>query len=333
MQRMAAILMLTAVISAATPVMTNATIEAMVSGGVPLPVIVRAIKTATKIELLTGDQDYARLTNAGASTSAADEIMKAIHYREYVGIDRSPVKPLVPAAVVAKPAPVPVASVAPAPVPVVSVPVPPAAPVPVRVTTSFPPVPVTVPVPPAPVSVPVAVPSPWSPPIPLPPMETRAGSVSPVPPGPVLSAHGPELLTDSEVTDAILKARLNGRHRIGLMLNDVQTSWASVLVPQGAVSGYTIFVYTPEQWIEQLAVNAKREILPFTADSATPEMRLRMLHVVAMPSTPEYLNGTGFALASSVHRIVITDTARNEIIQPMQLTNGSVTTNSALRSA
>jgi hypothetical protein len=58
-----------------------------------------------------------------------------------------------------------------------------------------------------------------------------------------------------------------------------------------------------------------------------------MLHVVAMPSTPEYLNGTGFALASNVHRIVITDTSRNDIVQPVLLANGSVTANSALRSA
>ncbi len=81
--------MLTAVIMAATPimaaapVMTNATIEAMVSGGVPLPVIVRAIRTAAQIEFFTGRQDYARLKNAGASGSAADQIMKAIHQREY----------------------------------------------------------------------------------------------------------------------------------------------------------------------------------------------------------------------------------------------------------
>jgi hypothetical protein len=129
MKRMATILTLTAVIMAATPAMTNATIEAMVSGGVPLAVIVRAIKTATKIELSTGNQDYARLTKAGASTSAADEIMKAIHYREYVGIDRSPVEPAVPVAVVAKPAPVPAPMASAAPVPAT----PPPAPVPAPV--------------------------------------------------------------------------------------------------------------------------------------------------------------------------------------------------------
>jgi len=126
MKRMATILMLTAVIMAATPVMTNATIEAMVSGGVPLPVIVRAIRTAARIELFTGKHDYARLTNAGASIKDADRIMEAIRYREYNGIDGSPVveHPVVeqvasvtePAPSPAAPVPVSVAASAPSPV-------------------------------------------------------------------------------------------------------------------------------------------------------------------------------------------------------------------------
>jgi hypothetical protein len=149
-----------------------------------------------------------------------------------------------------------------------------------------------------------------------------------------LSVHGPDKLTDSQVTDAILKSRLKGRHPVGLVLNDIQTSLISAMACSTcAQSGYTIHVYTPEQWIEQLAINAKREMLPFTADDVTSDMRVRMLHVVAMPSTPEYMNGNGFALASSVHRIVITDTTQNDIVQPVQLNNGTVQTNSALRSA
>ena len=142
-----------------------------------------------------------------------------------------------------------------------------------------------------------------------------------------------DLMTDSEVSAAILKATSSRRRRIGLMLQDQQTAWGSAFIPGGHVSGYAIFVYTPEQWIEQQTINAKREMLPFTLADITQEMRRKMLHVVAMPSTPEYLTGTGFAVSSSVHRIVLSDTSRNTIIQPVQLSNGSVTANSALRSA
>jgi hypothetical protein len=43
-----------------------------------------------------------------------------------------------------------------------------------------------------------------------------------------------------------------------IILNDIQTSFfTAVLRTTCAESGYTIRVYTPEQWIEQMAVNAK----------------------------------------------------------------------------
>jgi hypothetical protein len=142
-----------------------------------------------------------------------------------------------------------------------------------------------------------------------------------------------QFLSNSEVTHAI--AQSQGRQRqIGLVLRDVQTGFNSAMACKTcAVSGYSIHVYTPEQWVRQLAVNAYREMLPFSEKDVTQGMRRRMLHVVAMPSTPEYLTGSGFSLASGVHRIVLTDMSRQVIIQPVELGNGSVETNSALRSA
>ena len=139
-------------------------------------------------------------------------------------------------------------------------------------------------------------------------------------------------LTDQEVNDAIMLSQ--GRHRLGLVLNDKQTAFFTAMAcPTCAESGYSIHVYAPAQWIGQMARNAARELLPFSLKDVTPPMRQKMLHVVAMPSTPEYLNGNGFALSSSVHRIVLADTTRSLIIQPLALGNGVVTTNSALRSA
>ncbi len=189
----------------------------------------------------------------------------------------------------------------------------------------------------------ISAPVGWEPPRPY-PSETSIAAAPPLDPA-ASPQYGPDMLTDAEVAAAIAKARLNPHRRIGLMLNDQETVWGSALTAavsnshcaacarQSAVSGYTIFVYSPQQWIEQMAVNASREMLPFTVASVTADMRVKMLHVVAMPSTPEYLNGSGFAISSSVHRIVITDTTRQDIVQPVQLENGSVTTNSALRSA
>jgi hypothetical protein len=141
------------------------------------------------------------------------------------------------------------------------------------------------------------------------------------------------LLTDAQVNQAIQEG-LRSRHSIGLRLNDVQTSMlTTVACHTCAQSGYTITVYTPEQWIELAARHAKREMLPFSVADVPYEMRRPMLHVVALPSTPEYLNGAGFSFASSVHRVVLSDTSRQITIQPLELSNGAVELNSALRSA
>jgi hypothetical protein len=139
-----AVLVLTAsgaLLQAATPVMTNDTIEAMVHGGVPVATIVSSIRAARRIQFFTDKEHYGRFLSAGASKGTADEIMKAIHYREYVGIDRwpdaekeseeekpaeapvpkAPVRTTLPAPVIPPPAveskKVPVAAPAPAPAP------------------------------------------------------------------------------------------------------------------------------------------------------------------------------------------------------------------------
>jgi hypothetical protein len=55
-----------------------------------------------------------------------------------------------------------------------------------------------------------------------------------------------------------------------------------------------------------MAANARREMLPFPIDLVTQEMRTKMFHVIAMPSAL-HLGVNEFALAASVHRIVLTD--------------------------
>jgi hypothetical protein len=98
-------------------------------------------------------------------------------------------------------------------------------------------------------------------------------------------------------------------------------------------SGYTTTIYTPQQWIANAAQYARREMMPFSRADVTDDMRQPLLHVLALPSTPDYLNATGFSVSSSVHRIVLSDTARQITIQPLEVAHGKRETNSALRSA
>jgi len=147
------------------------------------------------------------------------------------------------------------------------------------------------------------------------------------------ACFGQSSLTDTEVAAAVNRALSGKHHAIGLSLNDVQTNLLSGLLCETCrTSGYTIFIYTPESWIELKAVQARREMLPFGSEDVTPEMRLPYIHVLASPSRPEYLNARGMGMASSVHRIVLSSTDRSDIIQPLSESHEGVESNSALRS-
>jgi hypothetical protein len=140
-------------------------------------------------------------------------------------------------------------------------------------------------------------------------------------------------LSDSQVRQAIENGNKAGRHPIGLTLNDVQTSVLSaMLCSTCGVSGYTITVYNPEQWIAAATWNARKEMAPFDVKDVTDEMRAPALHVVALPSRAEYLSSSGMGMASSVHRVVLNDTARQTTIQPLDVRQSTLQSNSALRS-
>ena len=164
------------------------------------------------------------------------------------------------------------------------------------------------------------------------PVTPAVTSVPNPPPDPAFpSADG--AMTDAEVRAAIENALHGKRHDIGLALNDLQKSTFSVLgCDTCGVSGYTIYVYTPEQWIELLAAQAAKEMLPFGLESVAPAMRQHNLHVIAMPSTAKYLDANGLSAASSVHRVVLVNTDRTETIQPLLVATGTVQSNSAFRS-
>jgi len=140
-------------------------------------------------------------------------------------------------------------------------------------------------------------------------------------------------LSDAQVIAAIDNAIHGKYHEFGLTLNDAQTNFFSGLACDTcAVSGFTIIVFTPEQYVENSAAYAHGEMKPFGLADVTPEMRKPVLHVLAQPSKADYINGNGLSMASSVHRVVLTDTGQAEIVQPLEVSNRSIESNSALRS-
>jgi hypothetical protein len=115
-----------AAISSAQPVMTNQTVEAMLRGGVAVPTILIAIKTAAYIQLFTSKEFYDRLLNAGATPSVADQIVQAMHDRTYKGAVRpEDARPVPVAVALARPSVVPTAIAQPVETPAPVVPPPP----------------------------------------------------------------------------------------------------------------------------------------------------------------------------------------------------------------
>lgn len=88
MTRILGTLIAFAAISSAQQGMTNQTVEAMLRGGVAVPTILTAIKTAAYIQLFMSKEFYDRLLDAGASPSVADQIVQAMHDRTYKGAVR-----------------------------------------------------------------------------------------------------------------------------------------------------------------------------------------------------------------------------------------------------
>jgi predicted nucleic-acid-binding Zn-ribbon protein len=144
----------------------------------------------------------------------------------------------------------------------------------------------------------------------------------------------PGVLFSDQGVDSLIRQALSSRRTIGLRLNDIQENiFSNLACKTCGQSGYTITVYTPEEWIQLAARQARKEMLPFSASDVSPVTRLPLLHVNALPSIPDYLTGTGFAGASSVHRVVLTDTSGRVTVQPIDLSRSEVETNSAYRSA
>jgi hypothetical protein len=60
----------------------------MLNGGIPVNTIIRAIRTAPKIDLYINKREHDQFIRAGASPAAADQILQAIHDREYNGAEK-----------------------------------------------------------------------------------------------------------------------------------------------------------------------------------------------------------------------------------------------------
>jgi hypothetical protein len=146
-------------------------------------------------------------------------------------------------------------------------------------------------------------------------------------------------LTDQEKTDAVrIGTKARGR-LTGLFLMDSGRAFSNALLTANnpyatpAGGGFSIRVYSPMTWIEQMAADAAKRYQPFSVADITEDMLSPVLRVVVFPDKPTRLTGAGLAQASSVEHVVLRDEAKTIAVQPLAERPFSDVASSALRDA
>jgi hypothetical protein len=140
------------------------------------------------------------------------------------------------------------------------------------------------------------------------------------------------VLSDQDKADAIRIGLKDKGHLTGLSLTpsfgDVFS--ASLANGKNASSGFSLRIYTPMTWVEQLAADAAKEYRPFTIADVTDEMLEPVLRVIVYPDKPTTLTAAGTRTASSVEHVVLRNKSK-VVVQPISKEPFTDTASSALR--
>ena len=154
---------------------------------------------------------------------------------------------------------------------------------------------------------------------PVAPPVVAAPPPSLVPPAALLpAAIPPRTLSDQDKADAVRVGIQQKGQPTGLSLTDSGRVFGNPLISaanRDASTGFSLRVYTPRTWVEQMASNAAKEYRPFVVDDITDEMLEPVLHVVVYPDKPTRLAGTSGP--SPAEHIVLRDEHKRMAIQPL----------------
>ena len=143
-----------------------------------------------------------------------------------------------------------------------------------------------------------------------------------------------QILTDRDKTDAVQVGTKQKGRLTGLSLIDSGQSWVNALDPQAATNtGFSLRVYTPTTWVQQQAADAAKFYRPFTLSEITEEMLEPVLRVVVYPDKPTKITGRSLAFTSSAEHVVLRDTAKALVVQPLSEEPFTDTVSSAFRDA
>ncbi len=144
-----------------------------------------------------------------------------------------------------------------------------------------------------------------------------------------------QTLTLQDRTDAV-RVGVKAKGKLtGLSLTDTTRAFANSLTrtanSYAETDGFSLRVYTPRTWVEQLASNAAKEYRPFVVADITEEMVEPMLRVIVYPDKPTMLVAGGTHRASSVEHVVLRDEDKRMVVQPTSKEAFTDMASSALR--
>lgn len=170
-----------------------------------------------------------------------------------------------------------------------------------------------------------ASPPPEATPAPEPSPQEPSPTVAPVEePAPVDRFGPPLALPVRDVEAAIaLGAKAKGR-LCGLDMQDSARGFFNAMAAMGSnpgaaqgSRGFSLEVFTPLSWIEQLSSNATKEYRAFSPADLTREDLAPVLRVVIYPDLPLTLSASSRAVSDSVQHVVVRDEAKRVVAQPL----------------
>jgi hypothetical protein len=135
-------------------------------------------------------------------------------------------------------------------------------------------------------------------------------------------------LTAEQIGRAIQKGAANRKEsKCGLHLTDKGRGFFNAMTAMGNGAngtnhstqgvGFSVWIYTPEEWVCQRSFEAAREYRVLASDELTPEDLADVIRVVAYPDTPTEVSAAGMQQQSSVAHVVIRDARKQKAIQPI----------------
>lgn len=138
----------------------------------------------------------------------------------------------------------------------------------------------------------------------------------------VAASAAPRPADEPWIADAIaIGAKQKGREQ-GLDMQDTGQGFLAAINQSngsqvGTSTGFSIVAYTPVTWVRQLSSNAAKQYQALAPSDLEDSDMAAVFRVYVQPDRPTFVTGDGMIGASSVEHVVLRDSGRKAVVQPV----------------